>query len=131
MATDWIRWGFGEKRGEAEAAYRRFVVEGRNQPSPWERRNNQVYLGSEAFVKAMQQKVQGNRLLSEVPRAQRRPVARPLSGYFDKHEDRDAAVFEAYRSGGYNMREIGDVVGLHYSRISRIIGSVEKARSKT
>jgi len=36
--------------------------------------------------------------------------------------DRDTAVFEAFRSGGYSMREIGDYVGLHYSTISRIIG---------
>ena len=66
-----------------------------------------------------------------VPKAQRRPVARPLIWYFKKHRDRDAAIFEAFTRGGYNMREIGDHVGLHYSRISRIVSLIEKARGKT
>jgi transposase len=57
-------------------------------------------------------------------------VARPLTWYFQKHPDRDGAVFEAFRSGGYSMREIGDHVGLHYSTISRIVSYHEKERDK-
>ena len=52
----------------AQAAYRRFVAEGKNQPSPWQVLKNQIYLGSEAFVNEMQRKVQADRRLSEVPK---------------------------------------------------------------
>lgn len=41
------------------------------------------------------------------------------------------ALFEACRSGGYSMGPIGGHVGLHYSRISRIIGFAEKALYRT
>ncbi len=78
----------------------------------------------------MQRKVEGNRRLSEIPKTQRRPVPQSLSWYFEKHQGRDKAIFEAFSSGGYNMREIGDHVGVHYSRISRIIRQAEKARVK-
>jgi hypothetical protein len=39
--------------------------------------------------------------------------------------------YEAFRSGSYCMREIGDHVGLHYSRVSKIISLSELARGKT
>jgi putative transposase len=105
---------------EAQSAYRRFVAEGRNQPSPWGQLKNQIYLGSETFVDEMQRKMNTDWRLSEIPKTHRRPVARPLTWYFQKHADRDSAVFEAFRSGGYSMRETGDHVGLHYSTISRL-----------
>lgn len=131
LETDWILAAFAERKKEAQTAYRRFVSDGRNQPSPWEDLKNQIYLGSEAFVEVMQRKMDVDQRLSEIPKTQRRPVARPLTWYFKKHRDRDAAIFEAFTSGGYNMREIGDHVGLHYSRISRIVSLIEKARDKT
>ena len=38
---------------------------------------------------------------------------------------------QAYASGGYGMKEMGDHFGLHYSRVSRIIAQMEKAKGKT
>ncbi len=131
LETDWILAAFAKRKHEAQTAYRRFVAEGKDQPSPWEGLKNQIYLGSEAFVEEMQRKVDGDQRLSEIPKTQRRPVAQPLTWYFMEHKGRDTAIFEAFRSGCYSMREIGDHVGLHYSRISRIIGPTEKARDKT
>lgn len=131
LETDWILAAFAERKPEAQTAYRQFVTQGKGQPSPWEDLKNQIYLGSEAFVKAMQGKVDGNQHLSEIPKIQRRPVAQPLTWYFQNHNHRDTAIVEAFRSGGYSMRVIGDHVGLHYSRISRIIGLADKARDKT
>ena len=131
LETDWILAAFAERTQESQSGYRRFVADGKKQPSPWEELKNQIYLGSEAFVEAMQSKVDGNRCLSEIPKTQRRPVVRPLSWYFGKFRDRDAAIFKAFTSGGYTMREIGDYVGVHYSRISRIVRLAEKARVKT
>jgi hypothetical protein len=130
LETDWLLAAFAERLREAQSAYRRFVADGGNQPSPWENLKNQIYLGSEAFVDEMQRKVEGNRRLSEIPRTQRRAVARPLAWFFNEQEDRDRAVLAAFRSGGYSMREIGEYIGLHYSTISRIIGPAEKRDSK-
>ncbi|MCP4428568.1 MAG: addiction module toxin RelE, partial [Chloroflexi bacterium] len=94
LETDWILAAFAERKQEAQSAYRQFVADGKNQPSPWEELKNQIYLGSDAFVDAMQRKMEANRRLSEIPQTQRRPVARPLNLYFEKYRDRDTAVFE-------------------------------------
>jgi putative transposase len=126
LETDWILAAFAERLAEAQSAYSQFVGEGKNQLSPWEALKNQIFLGSEAFVEKMQRQVDGNRRLSELPRTQRRPLARPLVWYFQHHRHRDRAIFEAFRSGCYSMREIGDHVGLHYSTISRIISLTEE-----
>jgi hypothetical protein len=131
LETGWILVAFGKRKQEAQDTYRRFVADGKNQPSPWEELKNQIYLGSDAFVDAMQCKMEADRRLTEIPKTQRLPVSRPLTWYFEKHRDRDTAIFEAFKSGGYNMREIGEHVGLHYSRISRIVNLSEKARDKT
>lgn len=131
LETDLILATFARRKTGAQNAYRRFVAEGKNQTSPWNHLKNQIYLGSETFVKTMQCKANKRKLLSEIPQAQQRPVARSLSWYLKKHKDRDRAILEAYRSGGYSMREIGDKFGLHYSRVSRIINKFEKARDKT
>ena len=131
LETDWILASFAESRQDAQSAYRRFVAEGKNQPPPWEALKNQIFLGSETFVEAMQRQVDANRRLSEVPKVQRRPTARPLVWYFQQHRVRDRAVLEAYRGGGYSMREIGDYVGLHYSTVSRIISLAEERMEKT
>jgi REP element-mobilizing transposase RayT len=131
LETGWILGTLTKRRPEAQRAYRRFVAEGKNQPSPWKALKNQIYPGSEAVVEEMQRNVAVGRPLSEIPKTQRRPVAQPLSWYFQKHKNRDTAIFEAYRTGRYSMREIGDHAGLHYSRISRIIRLTEIARDKT
>ena len=108
-----------------------FDADGKDPPSPWEELKQQIYLVSDAFVEAMQRKVGGNRRLSEILKRQRRLLPQSLSWYFEQYQGRDKAIFEAFRSGGYNMREIADHVGVHYSRISRIIRQAEKARDKT
>jgi REP element-mobilizing transposase RayT len=131
LETDWIVAAFAARKGDAQATYRRFVAEGVQRPSPWEELKNQIYLGSDTFVEAMQSKIDADRRLSEIPKTQRRPVARPLSWYLERYPDRDTAIVEAFASGSYSMREIGDQVSLHYSTISRIVRRSECARDKT
>jgi REP element-mobilizing transposase RayT len=128
LATDPILSAFGQRRAEAVAAYREFVAAGRNQRSPWAMLKNQIYLGSDAFVAKMQRKVEVAQDLSEVPAAQRRRMAKPLEHYARKYADRDEAIEQAYASGGYGMKAIGDHFGLHYSRVSRILAGRRKAK---
>jgi hypothetical protein len=132
LATDWLLAGFGRTRSVARAAYRDFVSQGKGQPSPWEKLTNQVYLGSERFVEQMQQMLESDRDLSEVPLGQRRKrrTARPLPEYEAQASSRDEAIAAAYASGGYTMKEIGDYFGLHYSWVSRLLKGLE-ARGKT
>jgi REP element-mobilizing transposase RayT len=130
LRTDWILAAFARQKGPAMVGYRAFVSEGTNQPSPWEQLKNQVFLGSEQFVTELQTQLDAGKDLSEIPARQRRAPPKPLPVYVAR-KDRDAAIAEAYASGGYSMKEIGDHFGLHYSYVSRIVRRVETARRKT
>ena len=121
LCTDKLLATLGRVRHRAVERYRAFVAEGKNQPSPWETLTHQIYLGSDAFVEALQTRQLPDRDLSEIPIIQRRPSP-PGLGYYKQHYgDRDQAIASAYAGGGYTLKEIGEHFGLHYSRISRIV----------
>ncbi|MDA3877116.1 MAG: transposase [Halothiobacillus sp.] len=131
LSVDRLLSGFGRRRSAAMEAYRRFVSEGRNQPSPWHDLKQQVYLGDEAFVETMQRRLKVDASLDEVPAIQRRPPPLPLAHYQRDHADRDEAIVAAYASGGYSMKVIGEHFGLHYSMVSRIIRAAHDSIFKT
>jgi REP element-mobilizing transposase RayT len=130
LTTEWLLSAFSERRSEAEKRYCAFVAEGRNQPKPWERLKNQIFLGSESFVEEMQRKIVAPAELREIPALQRRPLRKPLEQFAATHE-RDEAIVRAYASGGYGLKEIGEYFGLHYSRVSRIVKKHRIAKGKT
>lgn len=64
--------------------------------------------------------------LSEVPLKQRRPLPNPLTEYQQQAAIRNEAILNAYRSGGYSQKQIGDFFGIHYSLVSRSIAKNSK-----
>jgi len=65
--VDWIQSAFAKRKAIAIERYRKFIEEGKGQPSPWKHIRNQVYLGSDSFVEKMQSWLDGDQDLSEVP----------------------------------------------------------------
>jgi putative transposase len=63
------------------------VVQGTGVPSPWSGLKNQIYLASDAFVAKMQSMIDPERALDEVPKPQRRPVAKPLEHFAVRYND--------------------------------------------
>ena len=131
LSTDWLLSTFAKTRKVAIERYRDFVAQGKNLPSPWEHLKNQIFLGDEQFVEDMQCKLNLNQELSEIPRAQRRKVPKPLDYYSNRYKDRNAGIIAAYQSGGYSMKAIGDHFGVHYSSVSKIIKAGENSQFKT
>lgn len=121
LSTDWLLAAFGHDRARAARGFARFVDEGRSKESPWQDLKGQIYLGSEEFVAEMQRHIRADQPLQEVPLRQRRRVARPLSAYASRFSDRDRAMAEAYRSGGYSMQAIADHFGVGRMTVSRAI----------
>ena len=121
LNTHWLLAAFGKQQGKAMEQYRSFASEGKNQPSPWESLQNQIYLGSESFVQKLQEKIDKGKDLSEIPKSQKRPKPKTLKQYEKQATGRNQAIQLSYASGGYSMKEIGDYYGIHYSCISRII----------
>lgn len=130
LTTDWLLSAFSAQRSEAVARYAAFVAEGKNQPGPWEKLKNQIFLGSDAFVASLQRNLHADARLQEIPAIQRRPLPKPLAQLAEEHE-RDEAILRAYASGGYSLKEIGDHFNLHYSRVSRIVKKQRLAKGNT
>jgi len=110
-------------RREGPAAYARFVAQGRGVKLWDEALTGQIFLGGEAFVRRMEARI-GALAAREIPRAQRRPAARPLEHYF-RHVERDEAIVAAYLEGGHTQTAIAQATGLSVSRISRVIARQE------
>ena len=128
LNTNWLLSCFAKRHSTAVEKYKQFVSEGKGQPSPWQSLRKQVYLGSDAFIEQAQSGIDGDKDLSEIPASQRRPEPKSLEDYQSQEIDRNVAIYNAYRSGGYTMKEIAAHFGLHYSTIS---GIIKHRKSKT
>jgi putative transposase len=71
LQVDWTLSQFGGHRGDSTRAYRGFVAEGRaTGQRPWDRVENQIFLGSERFRKQMQARTSRVPLPDEIPHRQ-------------------------------------------------------------
>lgn len=131
MQTDWLLSQFSPQRKRAIARYIAFVRAGVGLPSVWGELKNQIYLGDERFIASMQKKALTTDNLSEIPRAHRRAVAKPLAYYAQRHREAKAAMAVAYLSGDYSMKAIAEFFGVHYATVSRAVGSYELWPRKT
>ena len=120
LQTDWLLGQFSPQRGRAIRRYIDFVREGVDEPSIWENLRGQVFLGGDVFLKRMQ-KLADKVAIGEIPRAQRRPLAKPLSHYRDKLPDAKTGMVAAYATGDYTMQEIAKCFDVHYATVSRAV----------
>ena len=129
LETDWLLNHFGESYQTAREQYINFVREGIGLPPIWQALKHQVYLGDDDFMEKIQIKIARdikNDILKEVPRMQRRTVAKSL-GWYEKHSsDRNQGIVKSYLTGSYTMKEIADWFGVHYSTVSRLVKKSEK-----
>jgi putative transposase len=128
LTVDWILAAFGRRRLEAIERYKRFVAAGKGQPALWSQLKGQIFPGRQEFVDEMLSLIATDRELSEVPSSQRRPLPMDLSHYCRQSFDRNSAICEAYSSGGYTLKVLGEFFGLHYSTVS---GIIKNHKSKT
>ena len=125
LQTDWILGQFSPRRGRAIKRYIDFVEQGVGLPSLWGRLRGQVFLGGDVFLKRMQ-KLSDKAEIGEIPRVQRRPLAKPLHYYRRKLADAKQAMAAAYATGDYTMQEIANAFGVHYATVSRTVKQSEK-----
>lgn len=124
LETDWLLAQFGRKRAAAIKAYTQFVQSGMGGQSPWGELKDQVFLGDETFASRLKG-LKPSEELSEVPKTQRRLIARSLVEYREACADRDESMASAYLSGAYTMKEIGEFFGVHYMTVSRAVRKFE------
>ena len=120
LQTDWILSQFAAQRGRGINRYIDFVREGVGLPGMWEKLRGQVFLGGDEFLKRMQ-KLADKAAIGEIPRAQRRPLAKPLNHYRDALPDARKGMAAAYATGDYTMQEIAECFDVHYATVSRAV----------
>ena len=129
LQTDWILSQFAVQRRRAINLYIDFVRTDVGLPSVWEQLEGQVFLGTETFIKRMQNKAD-KMAIGEIPRTQRRPIAKPLDYYQDKHKDAKQAMVAAYSTGDYTMQALADYFGVHYATVSRAINQNKSGKGQ-
>lgn len=126
LQTDWILGQFSPQHRRAINLYIDFVRAGVGLPSVWKQLSGQVFLGTDRFLKRMQA-MSDKTAIGEIPRVQRRPVAKPLDYYQSKHRDTKTAMATAYATGDYTLQAIADHFGVHYATVSRAVKKSEEA----
>jgi REP element-mobilizing transposase RayT len=129
LVADWVLGQFGPDRASAQAGYAAFVAGGVGQPSVWDGLRHQVFLGSEGFAERHLGTSAALDRLREVPRAQRRALAKPLAAIAADYPDRREAMARAFLTGVYTMQEIADFFGVHYATVSRAVRRLESGRA--
>ena len=130
LETDWLLSQFGLSKKEAMIRYKNFVREGIGLPPIWDGLKYQMYLGDNSFIEKIQainKNLANEQDLKEVPRLQRRSIAKVLEWYEQTYESREEAMAKAYFSGNYTMKEISIWFKVHYSTVSRAVRKIENA----
>lgn len=125
LGVDWILSQFSRQRKRARNQYIDFVRSGIGLAPIWSNLRRQIFLGGETFVKKHQKLIDQKDSLDDIPALQKRAPSKPMSYYENKYKDRNDAITQAYLSGGYTLKQIGDHFGRHYTTISRIVKSME------
>lgn len=131
LETDSLLSEFGQARNRARQRYKRFVLDGVGQGSPWTNLRQQLYLGGDGFVERTQAavRIQGDQL--SIPKRQRRGPVPTLAQVSKTHVTRNQAIVTAYATGAYGYREIAAFHGLHLSTVGRIVRTHWMQQSET
>lgn len=121
LSIDYILSLFDEDPLIAIIKYQEFVQAGLSNNSPWQHLKNQIYLGTDNFVKTMISKIEQDKSLLGIPKVQYKPNECSIQELESNTNNRNECIKLAYESGGFTLEEIGNYFGLHYSWISRIV----------
>jgi len=126
LDVDWVLGQFGRRPTQAVERYTQFVRTTSKIGKPWEHVRHQVLLGDEEFISRFKKGAKTGSP-QEVPRSQRRALAQTLEDFRKSADQRDEAMAQAYFSGAYTMKEIGEFFGVHYMTVSRAVRKFENA----
>ena len=120
---------FSPQFERAQERYIKFVREGIGAPVIWEKLNQQIYLGDDAFVsKALSNSAADERDI-DIPQPQQREPAPDLDTIAASNTDRNTAIVAAYTTGRYSYREIGEFFGLHFTSVGVIVRAARQIQA--
>ena len=132
LTTEWLLEQFDASLARAQDRYRQFVKEGRG-VRLWDSVKGGVLLGTEGFAEQMRPLLQDAVQSKEISREERllsKPtLAELLQGTEKNKALRDERIYAAVRLHDYTLFQLQEVLGLHYSTISRIVKRVSEGRT--
>ncbi len=119
---------FGKQTSKNRAAYRDYIRSPQENDSLWDELQQQIYLGSPAFIKRLQRRMTKHQAAPQhsslTPSTSHDPSG--LAAYQKHHKNRNRAIATAYLSGKYTLQTIGEFFDLHYTTVSRIVKQYEQ-----
>ena len=125
LTTDWVLSNFGKRQKTTIEKYRKYILEGKNQPSPFLKVRNQVFLGSDEFIEDMKSKVSTGKSLKGNSKKKKQKPIKTLKYYQKTYKIRNEAIAMAYLSGHYTLEQVGDFFDLSYATVSRVVKEFE------
>lgn len=123
----WVLSNFNEDMEKGKEEYKKFVLEGIKEESPWRKLRGRIFLGSKRFIEKHEGKLSTKEEDEEIATIERfasRPDLEEIFKEIKTKEERDKRICKAYEEYRYSLKEIGDFLKIHYSTVS-------KARKKT
>ncbi len=123
LETQWTLQQFATQQKAQRRRYAEFVAQGLGRGKIWAALKGQIYLGTDAFAEAMQNRLEleAKDKQKEIPRAQRRALAKSLDYYQKTFPDRNDGMRAAYATGDYTLQQVADAFGVHYATVSRAL----------
>ncbi|MDY0270045.1 REP-associated tyrosine transposase [Trichloromonas sp.] len=134
LEIDWILGQFGETGEAAQAHYRQFVAAAPKDDHPWDELTGRIFLGGGDFTRKLMNLMDDQRTPTEIPREQRFAARPPLADLLageDKRGERDRRIRQAHVDFSYSLKEIGEVLGIHYATVSRAVKRAETKVSES
>jgi len=111
--------------------YAAFVADGVGGESVWRHLNRQVFLGDDAFVERTHNAAQGAPFGARdvnIPKAQQRPPAPPLSKIAAANGSREEAMVAAHASGEYSYQQIAAYFVVQFPTVGRLVRASRQVR---
>jgi DNA-directed RNA polymerase specialized sigma subunit len=86
-----------------------------------------LILGYEAFIDKVRKLIEESET-GEATRLEKYAARPPLTEIFESME-RDEGIHDTVYRCGYKLKDVGNHLGLHYSRVSRIASRVAKSKT--
>jgi len=133
LTTDWILRQFARQKARGRQLYVDFVADGYStiEQKPWHKLQGQILLGGERFQIKMRDHLRRGAGNSENPKVQRQ-IGRPLlsellpRATFKDKPRRNEAIRRAHLECGYTLKEIAEIIGIHYTTVSKVLSREDK-----
>ncbi|MBN2254295.1 MAG: transposase [Deltaproteobacteria bacterium] len=127
LDTDWLLSYFSLSKPQAHKRYSSFVNNGFDVENPLKDARGGLILGRRDFIERVHKLIEEQDTDEAVRRE--KYAARPSLAEIFKDTERNEGIHDAVYRWGYTLKDVGNHVGLHYSRVSKIASMMAKSKT--